>query len=530
MTGRRQFGRRLFGIETEYAFTAFSNKGEALPRTEMLREFMKLAKERLPNVRGLQSPGFFLHNGSRLYVDSGQHPELGTPECTNPTELVRYARAGDRMLAQLAAELERTHSMVREVALFTCNVDYSSRNTWGSHESYNHTCEDRSVLVKQLVPHLVSRILYTGAGGFDNRYPGMQFMVSPRVAHLHSVVANGSTGRRGIYHTRDESLAENGYHRCHLLCGESLRSQRALRLRIGTTALVLALAEAGRDPIRGVPLRRPLEALKKFTADPDARFGKWTALTLQRHYLQQVEGELGSGILPEWAGQICEEWRRILDLHEHSPESLDTVLDWRIKRKLFEDFARRRGFEWAKLGEWDNPLRAIGAAMYEPEAWPVVHHQLAKEPLHRLVLEGWGPFLGLRSKRLGVDWDQLQAVLKLRADLCQIDTRFGQLGELGMFESLDKAGVLDHRIPEINDADIDAARNEPPPGSRAKLRGNAIRAIHDRRGKARGEWTGVWDITGKRALDLGDPFATQERWQEFDPDKMPPIFGLPTAT
>ncbi len=518
-------GRRLFGIETEYAFTAFSKKGKALPRSELLREFMALAKARLPNVQGLNSPGFFLHNGSRLYVDAGQHPELGTPECTSPRELVRYARAGDRILANLAAELEKTHPLAHEVALFTCNVDYNSRNTWGSHESYNHTCEDRSVLVKQLVPHLVSRILYTGAGGFDNRYPGMNFMVSPRVAHLQAVVASGSTGGRGIYHTRDETLAAGGHHRLHLLCGESVRSERALRLRVGTTALVLALAEAGRDPARGVALKRPLEALQKFTADPDERYGKWTALTLQRHYLERVEAELGSRLLPPWAASVCEEWRRILDLHEHSPESLDTVLDWRIKRRLFSDFARRSGFEWAPLRHWDDPLCAIGRAMYDPEAWPVVRQRLTKEPLHRLVLTGWGPFV--RVKCPGVDWDELEAVLALRADLCQIDTRFGQLGPRGTFSSLDEAGVLDHRIPDIGD--VDAAMSEPPGGSRAALRGNTIRALHGR-GVARGEWTGVWDFTGKRALDLADPFATQERWQQFDPEGSPPIFGVPARS
>ena len=33
------------------------------------------------------------------------------------------------------------------------------------------------------IPHLVSRIIYTGAGGFDNAAAGIQFMISPRVPH-----------------------------------------------------------------------------------------------------------------------------------------------------------------------------------------------------------------------------------------------------------------------------------------------------------------------------------------------------------
>ena len=83
---------------------------------------------------------------------------------------------------------------------------------------------------------------------------------------------------------------------------------------------------------------------------------------------------------------------------------------------------------------------------------------------------------------------------------------------------------LTHRIDDIGD--VHAAMSEPPEGSRAALRGNTIRALHGR-GVARGEWTGVWDFTGKRALDLADPFATEERWQPFDPEESPPIFGLP---
>jgi len=48
---------------------------------------------------------------------------------------------------------------------FRCNVDYVTGAAWGMHDNFMHQADPR-LLPKQMIPHLVSRIVYTGAGGF----------------------------------------------------------------------------------------------------------------------------------------------------------------------------------------------------------------------------------------------------------------------------------------------------------------------------------------------------------------------------
>ncbi|MFW6162292.1 MAG: proteasome accessory factor PafA2 family protein [Planctomycetota bacterium] len=280
---------RLFGIETEYAFAPLGPAGKTVPRERVLDLFFQVARERLCFLPG---HGYDLHlaNGSRLYLDCGLHPELCTPECANPWDVVRYVKAGEQILTEIAEEMARRSEGLGPIYLSKSNVDYSGAGTtWGCHESYLHR-GDPETLPSQLIPFLVSRLVYTGSGGFDSRSGGLHFMVSPRVAHLCHTVSGDSTDDRGIFHTKDESLSACGYHRAHLLCSESLCSEQALWLRVGATALVVALIEAGVADGETVALRAPLEAMARFACDPtctaeaEARDGRpLTALAIQHH-------------------------------------------------------------------------------------------------------------------------------------------------------------------------------------------------------------------------------------------------------
>ena len=80
--GRRAIGvaDRLFGLETEYAFSALGPRGARVDQGRALSRLMDLAREHLPCLPDRSSSGIFLQNGSRLYLDCGGHPELATPE------------------------------------------------------------------------------------------------------------------------------------------------------------------------------------------------------------------------------------------------------------------------------------------------------------------------------------------------------------------------------------------------------------------------------------------------------------------
>ena len=258
-------------METEYAVTGF-NRGVACGAERAARGLLEAAQRELPHLRDRSSPhGLFLGNGARLYLDTGLHPEYATPECVDPREVVRYVRAGDRVLSTLASHTWVKRALGMHALVFRGNVDYSGAGTtWGCHESYMHRT-DPAALRAALIPHLVSRVVYSGAGGFDPFSPGLVFTLSPRVRHLQHVVSPESTCERGIYHTKDEPLCAGRYHRLHVICGERLLSDRANWLKLGTTALIVALAEAGLRPGRDLQLASPLVSFRAFADDPTCR-------------------------------------------------------------------------------------------------------------------------------------------------------------------------------------------------------------------------------------------------------------------
>jgi hypothetical protein len=456
----------LFGIETELAFAVHErSSGEVRVESDLLGELYQLARERLVSLPDETGVGMFLGNGARFYLDRGGHPEFCTPECQSPAEVVCWQLACERILAELGAELEKRHPDV-QVALYRCNVDYSgSGETWGCHESYQHR-RTHTEMAPQLIPHLISRLIFSGSGGFDNTKRKLEFLLSPRVPHLlHEV--GGDTPERGIYNTRNESLSSGGFNRLHVICGESLCSELANTLKLGTTALVVRLVDAGVCRGKELALAEPIRAMRSFARDPSGRARaklvdgrSLRAVEIQAAYLAMVEEHLGEAFMPAWAAQLCAQWRRVLEQLDSAPESLSTSLDWAIKYALFRDRTDRARAKPAGL------LRATGL---------------------------------LRASGLG-------------AELCEIDTRFGELSAGSLFASLDLAGVLSHRIPERGS--VEDAMVQAPTGARAELRGRMVRELHPERERYCCRWEAIQDRR-ERVLDLRDPFATTASWRDL---------------
>jgi len=110
-------------------------------------------------------------------------------------------------------------------------------------------------------------------------------------------------------------------------------------------------------------------------------------------------------------------------------------------------------------------------------------------------------------------WDDMIPLLRLRQELFEIDMRFAQIGEKGIFASLDKAGLLSHRL--ARGCDVQAAVTDPPSAGRARLRGEFVRRHARRRGRYCADWKRVWDYGRKRVLDLSNPLETEERWRDW---------------
>jgi len=508
----------LMGVETEYAISAVSRKGKSLNRQVLVQALLRIARELMPHIRDFGN-GMFLQNGSRFYVDSGLHPEFATPECSNPMEAATHVAAGEAILGKIIGALENRFPQIEEVQLFRANVDYSgTESSWGCHESYL-TRLNPTAISAQIIPHLVSRVIYTGAGGFNPLAEGLAFSLSPRVAHLQRILSDESTRNRGIFHDKNETLAREGCNRLHILCGESLCSQVSSFLKIGTTALVVAMIEEKACPTEAVQLSFPLSAIRAFSSDPGCtaaaalKNGKSaTAIEIQSHYLRYAEANLGRKFMPEWAESVCTEWRRILNQLERNPGALDTTLDWAVKHSLFRDQARRRGVAWESLPHWNRVMNWLRGALTATEfhAMPVTAE---------LVL---GPNSPVKNEQkiiaqyladAGLNWAGFAGYINLRRELFEIDMRFSQLGGKGIFAALDRAGVLSHR--RFGSREIRSAMTRPPSFGRAGLRGEFVRRNAGQGARLRCDWRGIWDIRRKRVLDLSDPFAAEEKWRDF---------------
>ena len=511
--------RTLLGMETEYAVIAVDEHGASAPRARVVDAMLAAARDDYPHLRDLSGGGLFLTNGARLYVDRGSHPEFATPECADPREVLHYVREGEALLLELA-ERARGKLSLREVQVLRSNVDYSGAGaTWGCHESYLYRTNP-ALLPAQLVPHLITRLIYAGPGGFNPYSSGADFTLSPRSWTITMTSSPDSTCNRGIFHLKNETLGAPGYNRLHVICGESLCSDTAALLKIATTALILATIDAGLFPGTPVRLATPVEALRTVAAQQDRRRGltladggRLSAAEIQRHYLAEVEQCRERGLLPAWAGPVCALWHRQLDACEAESPERESTLDWAIKRSLYQRWSRDR-VPWDQLPHYGEVLRSLELGVKRlPSDLPVtIEGVLSRNSCflqERILLERL-------LKAQGMTSTELRSFIQQRNQLFETDLRFGQLGPRGIFTQLDRSGLLTHRLDQA--AIPLRPRGEAPAYGRAHLRGELVRAYGTRGNTAnsriRCDWTSLIDQENGSTMDLVDPFVERATWRQ----------------
>jgi proteasome accessory factor A len=128
-------------------------------------------------------------------------------------------------------------------------------------------------------------------------------------------------------------------------------SEYATALKVGTTALVIALIEQRRIP-ESLALVNPIDAIKTVSHDQTYRWivmtaeGKtMSAIDHQREYLALAQKHLGEvvGLETDW---VLTEWEDTLNALETDPMSLTDRLDWVAKKWLLETFAEEEGVAW----------------------------------------------------------------------------------------------------------------------------------------------------------------------------------------
>jgi len=250
-----------------------------------------------------------------------------------------------------------------EIVVYKNNSDRKG-NSYGCHENYLMArATPFARIVAELVPFFVTRQILVGAGKVGTEFPGrsakdVPFQISQRADFFEEEVGLETTLKRPIINTRDEPHSDGQrYRRLHVILGDANLSEVATWLKLGLTAIVLAMIEDGALANLGIELANSVMALHEVSWDPDlgrklllGDGGRMTALEIQwayhEHavrYTERVGFEfLGSD---EEGVALMSEWERVLDLLGRDPMALRDTIDWVAKRSLVEGYRERHGLQ-----------------------------------------------------------------------------------------------------------------------------------------------------------------------------------------
>lgn len=328
---------------TEHEYTLYSQKMDALgaDANDLALEVIRRSD--------LASASQFLTNGSRAYLDLG-HVEIATPECANFWDLLVWEKAGEKIVDLARRELEEEHAV--KVDAFKNNTDPDG-TSYGSHENYcvSRGLEFPEVFVKKLVPHLITRTIFTGAGDVIDE----EYTTSPCAYLTSTLVSGGNLSNTGILHTRDEPHADpERWRRLHIIVGDALLGEVPILLRHFTTSAVLQLIEAGE--LDDAPqLADPMEAMWHLVETP--RPGDWsltlksgeetTPVAIQRYYLEKVEPLVGDGNGDADKEKMAFElWEEVLDAYEEGAhDKLRGRVEWLARQQAIDRLIDRKGYD-----------------------------------------------------------------------------------------------------------------------------------------------------------------------------------------
>jgi proteasome accessory factor A len=337
--------KRIYGLENEFGIAFTCNGRRTLPSEKVVRYLF----EKLITTEGFLN--VFLENGARFYLDTGCHPEYATPECASPMDVMIYDKAGERILENLlnyAQNKVHEEGFQGELAIFKNNTDFVG-NSYGCHENYlADRTADFYYMAEQLIPFLVTRQIFTGAGKVFRTRRGTVYHISQRAQHIRQKISGTTTNERSIINTRDEPHAiKEKYRRLHIIVGDSNMSEFSTYLKVGTTALVLQMIEDDfLPPI--FSLRNPVRAIKDISRDLTCREAvplnsgkKYSALELQKEYLDLAHRYYSTRTMSPEAADILQKWEYVLTKLEEDPMQLHHEIDWVIKLHLLQAYGER---------------------------------------------------------------------------------------------------------------------------------------------------------------------------------------------
>ncbi len=342
--------RRIYGLENEYGVTCTLRGQRRLSPDEVARYLFRRV------VSWGRSSNVFLANGARLYLDVGSHPEYATGECDSLDDLVAHDKAGEWILEQLvesAQERLNEEGIRGDIYLFRNNTD-SAGNSYGCHENYlTSRDDDLGHYTEVLIPFLVSRQIYAGAGKVLQTARGAQFSISQRAEHIWEGVSSATTRSRPIINTRDEPHADSDrFRRLHVIVGDSNMSEYATFLKVGACSIILRMLEDPTVVLRDMTLENPIRAIREISHDITctrkvrlANGREATAIEIQSEYLARALRYADNHDMSPQEKQALGMWEHVMTGLQDEPLSLDAEIDWVTKHNLIEAYSARHSLK-----------------------------------------------------------------------------------------------------------------------------------------------------------------------------------------
>ena len=452
--------RRIFGIETEYGVTCAFDGQRTLTPDEVARYLFRRV------VAWGRSSNVFLTNGARLYLDVGSHPEYATAECDDIRQVVIQDRAGERIVEGLVADAQlrlAEEGIEGEIHLFKNNTD-SGGNSYGCHENFLiRRRADYLDQIEALLPFLITRQLICGAGKVLTTPRGTIYALSQRADHMWEGVSSATTRSRPIINTRDEPHADaENFRRLHVIVGDSNMCEMTTMVKVASMDLVLRALEANALK-KNLTLDNPIRAIRDVSHD----------LT-------------GQALVTLSSGQS-------MTALELQGEFLGMVKDY-----LDSSGSELSPTHVQALELWERTLNAVETG----------NHSLIDRDIDWAIKKR---LIEAYQARHGLELDS--------ARIAQVDLMYHDVSRSrGLFNMLERNAAV-NRIS--TDMEVFEAKSVPPQTTRAKLRGDFIRAAQDAGKDISVDWVHLkMNDQTQRTVLCKDPFANVDERVEKLIDSM----------
>jgi proteasome accessory factor A len=294
-------------------------------------------------------------------------------------------------------------------------------------------------------------MIFTGAGKIVQTARGPVYSITQRADHIWETMSSATTRSRPIINTRDEPHADaEKYRRLHVIVGDSNMSEYSNFLKVGSTACLLRMMEDPKFSLRDMTLENPIRAIRDFSHDITCR----------------KTVNLASG--------------REVSALDIQREYLNAALE----------FAETRGFqpnEQKALEMWKYCVESIevNPLSLDREVDWVIKHKLIDSYCVKNGLELGDP----RAQLIDL---QYHDVVRSR----------------GLFYKMQSRGLVE-RV--CTDADILEAMDVPPQTTRARLRGEFIRAAKEKKRDYTVDWVHLkLNDQAQRTVLCKDPFKSRD--------------------